>query len=79
MFIGVQKLKLFSEHKSPELRQFLDLAELQPLGYSGFARRNGFDANFLVNPSFGRRSVQFKSSNFDAFGNISRLVAQWLG
>jgi hypothetical protein len=76
MFIGVQKLKLFSEHKSPELRQFLDLAGLQSIICSEFACRDRFDANFLVNPSSRRRSGRFKSSNFDAFGNISRLVAQ---
>jgi hypothetical protein len=79
MFIGVQKLELFSEHKSPELGQFLNLAGLQPLICSEFACRDSFDANFLVNLSFDRRSARFKSSNFDAFGIISRLVAQWLG
>lgn len=79
MFIEVQKLELFSEHKSPELGQFLDLAGLQPLICIRFACGDKFDANFLVNLSFGRRSARFKSSNFDAFGNISRLVAQWLG
>ena len=40
---------------------------------------NGFDAIFPVNPNFGRRLAQFKSSDFDAFGNISHLVAQRLG
>jgi hypothetical protein len=74
----VQKLELFSEHKSPKLRQFLDLAELQPLDYTGFTCSNGFDANFPVNSSFGSRLARLKSSNFDTFGNISRLVAQWL-
>ncbi len=74
MFIGVQKLELSSGRKSPELRQFFDLGELQPLGYSGFARRNGFDTDFLVKLSFGRRLARFKSFNFDAFGNISRLI-----
>jgi hypothetical protein len=76
MFIGVQKLELFSEHKSSELGHFLDLAGLQFLICSGFTCRDRFGANFLVNPSFRRRSGRFKSSNFDAFGNISRLVAQ---
>ncbi len=79
MFIGVQKLKLFSEHKSSELGRFLGLAGLHPLSYSGFARRNGFEVTFLVNPSYGRQLARLKSFNFDAFGNISRLVAQWLG
>jgi hypothetical protein len=76
MFTGVQKLELFSAHKSPELGQYLNLAGLQPLICSGFACRDRFDANFLVSPSFGRRSTRFKSSNFDALRNISRLVAQ---
>jgi len=57
MFIGAQKLKLFSEHKSPELGWFLNFAGLHPLSYSRFVVRNGFGANFLVNPNFGRRSA----------------------
>lgn len=79
MFIGVQKLELFSTHKSLDLRQFLDLTGLQTSSHSGFVRSNGFDATFLANPSFGRLSARFKSFSFDAFGNISRLIAQRLG
>ncbi len=79
MFIEVQKLKLFSEHKSPELGSVLDFAGLHPLSYSRFTGRNGFGVIFLVKPSIGRRLAQLKSSNFDGFGNISRLVAQRLG
>jgi hypothetical protein len=60
MFIGLQKLGLFSEHKSPELRQFLNLAELQPLGYNELARSGGFDANFLANSSFDRQQPDLK-------------------
>jgi len=51
MFVGVQKLKLFSEQKSFESRQILDVAGLHHLSYSGFASRNGFEAIFLANPS----------------------------
>ncbi len=46
MFIGVQKLELFSEHKLLELGQFLDLTGLQPPSYSRFTRRNSFDVIF---------------------------------
>ena len=79
MFIGVQKLELFSRHKSLDLRQFLNLTGLQTPSHSGFACGDGFDATFLANPGFGRLSAWFKSFSFDAFGNISRLIAQQLG
>jgi len=42
MFVGVQKLELFSDYKTAELGQILDLAGLYPLSKSEFARRNGF-------------------------------------
>jgi hypothetical protein len=55
------------------------LTGLQALSFRGFACQNGFDATFLANLSFGRFSATVKSFNFDAFGNISRLIAQSLG
>lgn len=76
MFIGVQKLELFSRHISLDLRQILDLTGLQTLHDREFARCDGFEAIFLANPSIGRLSAWFKSFSFDAFGTISRLIAQ---
>lgn len=79
MFLEVQKLELFSKHKPLGWRQFLDLTGLQPPSHSRFARGDGSDATFLPNPSVGCLSARFKSFSFDAFGNISRLIAQRLG
>ena len=78
MFIIVQKLEFFSKHKSFDLEQFLNLVGLQRLICPGFAFRIRFDTNVLANSNFDRQSNRFKSFNFDAFENISRLVAQRL-
>ena len=78
MFIGVQKLKLFSRHESPDLRQILAWLAYRPSATVDLLVGMGFDATFPANPSFGCLSAQFESFNFDAFGNISCLIAQSL-
>jgi hypothetical protein len=63
----VQKLELFFDQESPNLRQFLTWLAYRPSATVDLLVRNGFDAAFPANPSFGRLSPQFKSFNFDAF------------
>jgi hypothetical protein len=48
MFIEVQKLELFSEHKSPELEQYLNLSDLPPLIRSGLL--TGTDSMQIFRP-----------------------------
>jgi hypothetical protein len=79
MFTKAQELKLFSRHKSPNLRQFLVWLVYRPPATMELFTATAFDAVLPGNLGFGRLSAQSKSSNSDAFINISRLIAQSLG
>jgi len=78
MFTKMQKLKLFSRHKSPDPRQFLVWLAHKPPATMELSTATALDTVLPGNLSFGRLSAQSKSSNFDALINISRLIAQSL-
>jgi hypothetical protein len=78
MFTKMQKLKLFSTHKSPNPRQFLVWLAYKPPATMELSTATAFDTVLPGNLSFGRLSARSRSSNFDALTNISRLIAQSL-
>ena len=79
MFSQAQKLKLSSRHKSPNLRQFRIWLAYELSVTMKLFIATAFDAVLTRNLGLGRLIARFKSSNFDAFINISRLIAQSLG
>jgi hypothetical protein len=79
MFIKAQKLELFSRHKPPNLRQFLVWLAYKPRAAMESCTATASDTVLPGNRGLGRLSARFKSSKFDAFINISRLIAQPLG
>jgi hypothetical protein len=79
MFVKMQKLKLLSKHKLPNLGQLhVWLAYKPPVAMELFTA-TASEAVLPRHLGFGRLPTQFKSSNFDASINISRVIAQSLG
>jgi len=79
MFIKMQKLKLLSRHKLPNLGQFLVWLTYKPPDAMELSTATAFEAVLPRYLGCGRLSAQCKNSKFDASINISRLIAQSLG